>query len=427
MNERLLQFIWQFQYFNHASLATDDEKPLQIIHAGTLNSNQGPDFHEGRIRLDDKLWVGNIELHVNASEWHQHHHSSDKNYDNIILHVVWHNDADIRYPNGETIPVLELQSLVPKILLQRFDDLMYTNDAISCSNSLPVLNDVTWTSWKERLLVERLQERSETIAAWLGQENEHWEEVFWRCLARAFGMKVNADVFEQIAQALPVNLLARHKHQIHQLEALLLGQGNLLSSSFDDDYPVMLQKEYKFLAKKYGLKAINKLPDFLRMRPHNFPTIRLAQLAMLVHQSSHLFSKIKTAEHPNEVFQWFDISANDFWRYHYTLFEETAYHSASPGRTFIQHVVINAIIPMFFSYGHIRREQSWKDKAISWFLQLAPEENVITKKWKAHGIENKTAFDSQALIQLKKNYCDRKRCLECAIGAKLLRATHQPK
>jgi len=421
MNERLLQFIWQFQYFNHAFLTTADEQALQIIKPGTLNHNQGPDFIEARIKIDDKIWVGNVELHVQSSQWHQHQHSTDKNYENVILHVVWQNDEAIQNAFGETIPVLELQSLVPKITLQRFEQLMRTNDFIPCSFTLPVLNELSWIAWKERLLIERLEERSQLIAIWLQQANQHWEEVFWRCLARGFGMKVNADIFEQVAQSLPVNLLARHKNQIHQLEALLLGQAGLLSSSFDDDYAIMLKKEYNFLLKKYDLKTLNKQPDFLRMRPHNFPTIRLAQLAMLVKQSSHLFSKIKTAAQPNEIFKWFDISANDFWNYHYTLHEQTPYDQKSLGRSFIRHIIINVVVPMFFAYGHLRGEHAWKEKAVNWLMQLSPEQNLITKQWKAHGIENKAAFDSQALIQLKNNYCNKKRCLECAVGTKLLK------
>jgi hypothetical protein len=205
------------------------------------------------------------------------------------------------------------------------------------------------------------------------------------------------------------------------LEALLLGQAGLLSSRFHDAYAVMLKKEYKFLAKKYDLEPVNKWPDFLRMRPHNFPTVRLAQLAMLVHQSSHLFSKIKTASQPNDLFKWFDITANDFWNYHYTLDEQTAWQPKSLGKDFIAHIIINAVIPMFFAYGHIRSEHAWKEKAVNWLMQLSAEQNTATRSWKKHGVESKTAFDSQALLQLKNNYCERKRCLECAIGTKLLR------
>jgi hypothetical protein len=421
MNERLLQFIWQFQYFNHSSLTTTAELPLQIIHAGILNHNQGPDFNEARIKINGTLWVGNIELHVQSSHWHEHNHSADKNYECVILHVVWKHDEEITDTNGEAIATLELQSLVPKITLQRFEHLMGTADFIPCSFSLPVLNEIAWLAWKERLIIERLQEKSQLIIKWLDNANQHWEEVFWRSLARGFGMKVNADTFEEIAKSVSVNLLAKHKNQIHQLEALLLGQAGLLDDSFEDPYAIMLQKEYTFLAKKYGLQSLNRQPAFLRMRPANFPTLRLAQLAMLVYHSSHLFSKIKTATHSNEIFQWFDITANDFWNYHYTLSDKATYQPKSLGASLIQHIMINAIIPMLFAYGLVNNEHAWKDKAVNWLMHLSPELNSITKQWKLYRVENKNACDSQALIHLKNRYCNNRKCLDCAVGTKLLR------
>jgi hypothetical protein len=421
MNERLLQFIWQFQYFNRTSLATTGEKSLQILHPGILNKNAGPDFSEAKIKIDNTTWVGNIELHIKSSDWLQHKHSADKNYNNIILHVVWLHDKEIKDANDNNIPTLELQSCVPKIMLQKFERLMSANDFIPCCFSLPVLNEVGWLAWKERLIIERLEKKSELITNKLRQVNNNWEETFWQMLARGFGMKVNADAFEEMAKSLSVNILAKHKNQIHQLEALLLGQAGLLQSNFEDSYAVMLQKEYQFLSKKYLLNPINKKPDFLRMRPNNFPTIRLAQLAMLIHQSSHLFSKIKTAKSTNEIFQWFDVTANDFWNYHYTLIDEQVFQPKQTGKTFIQHIIINTIVPVLFAYGFVRNEHIWKDKAVNFLMQLQSEQNIITKQWKNFNIENKNAFDSQALIHLKNNYCNYKKCLDCAVGAKLLK------
>ncbi len=421
MNERLLQFIWQFRYFNQSALSTTDGKTLQIIHPGNVNSNSGPDFSEAKIKINNTTWVGNVELHVYASDWLLHKHSADKNYGNIILHVVWINNKEILDNNQQPIAALELQSLVPKITLQRFEHLMQTADSIPCAFALPVLNEICWLSWKERLIAERLTEKSGLIIQWLKQCNNNWEEVFWVSLCRSFGMKVNADVFEDLSKTVSVNLLAKHKNQIHQLEALLLGQAGLLNQNVEDAYAIMLQKEYTFLAKKYGLQYINKQPAFLRMRPSNFPTIRLAQLAMLVYQSSHLFSKIKSAKKVNEIFQWFDITANDFWNYHYTLNDEAAYQPKIVGRSFIQHIIINTILPVLFAYGINKDEDAWKDKSLSFLIELAPEQNSITKQWKAHSISNKNALESQALIHLKNNYCNLKKCLDCAVGVKLLK------
>ena len=421
MNERLLQFIWQFRYFNQSSLQTADNKSLQVIHPGNLNRNAGPDFSEAKIKIDNTLWVGNVELHVCASQWHQHNHASDKNYSNIILHVVWLNDATIFDGNKQPVTTLELQSIVPKIILQRFEHLMQTADEIACSFALPVLSEVAWLGWKERLVAERLQQKSNMIMQWLAACNNNWEEVFWISLCRSFGMKVNADVFEQVAKTIPVTLLAKHKNQIHQLEALLLGQAGLLNENFEDAYAILLKKEYKFLSKKYDLKPVNKQPAFLRMRPSNFPTLRLAQLAMLVYQSNHLFSKIKSAKKLSEIFQWFDVVANDFWNYHYTLNDEAAFIKKSVGKSFIQHIIINAIVPVLFAYAINKNENALREKSLNWLMEIEPEQNRITRQWKSYGVTNQNALHSQALIHLKNNYCIAKKCLDCALGVKLLR------
>lgn len=421
MNERLLQFIWQFRHFNSSFLQTTDGRQLQIIHAGMLNHNAGPDFSEAKIKIGDTTWVGNVELHVKASDWLLHDHASDKNYQNIILHVVWMNDKFLYDNNHQPITTLELQPLVPKIILQRFEKLMLTGDAIPCAFALPVLNDIEWMSWKERLIAERLTEKSNLVNEWLQQCNNNWEEVFWISLCRSFGMKVNAATFELLAKSVSVKLLAKHKNQIHQLEALLLGQAGLLNEIFEDNYSAMLQKEYFFLAKKYALQPINKQPAFLRMRPYNFPTLRFAQLAMLVCHSHHLFSKIKSVKKVNEIFQWFDIMPNDFWSYHYTLTDKAVYQAKPIGRTFIQHIIINAVAPVLFAYASQKNDTVIKEKVIQFLIDLQPEQNTITRQWKSYNVSNKNALDSQALIHLKNNYCAEKKCLECAVGVKLLK------
>jgi len=421
MNERLLQFIWQFRYFNQSALSTTDGKSLQVIHPGMLNRNSGPDFSEARIKIAGTMWVGNIELHVRASHWYQHKHELDKNYNNVILHVVWINDKEVLDDIHQPVATLELQSLVPKITLQRFEHLMQTADSIPCAFALPVLNDVSWLSWKERLIAERLEEKSKQIMHWLKESNNNWEEVFWISLCKSFGMKVNAEVFEQIAVTVTVNLLAKHKSQIHQLEALLLGQAGLLQGEFEEDYAIMLQKEYNFLSKKYCLAPVKKQPAFLRMRPSNFPTLRMAQLAMLVYQSNHLFSKIRSANRLNDIFQWFDVTPNDFWTYHYTLNDAAVYRPKTVGSAFIRHIIINAIAPVLFTYGVSKNECVLKDRSLNFLMESEPEQNIITRQWQAYGVANKNALQSQALIHLKNNYCNKKLCLDCAVGVKLLR------
>lgn len=421
INEKLLQFIWRFQYFNKQQLTTVDGEPLQIIHPGLFNTNQGPDFLEAKIKIGNTTLAGNIELHILSSDWDLHKHSADDNYSNIVLHVVWINDVVIKDAASATLPALELHSIVPKLMLQQYVYLMNAQGFVPCEDQLPVLNEIAWSSWKERLIAERLQRKSTIIFTYLQQCNNHWEEVFWWLLARNFGIKTNAEIFENIARSISVNILAKHKNQIHQLEALLLGQAALLNNDFEEDYPQLLQKEYRFLKKKYQLNTYNAQPAFLRMRPANFPTIRLAQLAVLVHQSSHLFSKIKELATVDEVKNLLNITANDYWHYHYRFDEAGVYQPKNLGAQMIYNILINTVVPVLFCYGVYSKEQLYKDKAIEWLMLIAPEQNNITKAWKQKGVLNNNALHSQALLELKKNYCDERLCLNCAVGNKLLK------
>lgn len=418
MTERLLQFIWQFQYFNHKELLTVGEDQLQIISPGQYNSNQGPDFTNAKIKLGSTLWAGTVELHLKTSDWQKHRHQMDINYENVILHVVWEHDISVN-----TLPVLELKNRVSKILLSRYEELMRATTFIPCENNIRNIPNIIMMGWKERLLAERLMRKATIVETHLSQNNFHWEETFWWMLARNFGMKVNADSFEAIARSIPLALLTKQKQQIHRLEALLLGQGGLLENNFNGDYPQLLKREYRFLQKKHGLKPVALPLHFLRMRPGNFPTVRLAQLAMLIQQSAHLFSKIKEAESVITVRKWFDVTANDYWHYHYRLDEPTSFRKKKIGEDMIENIIINTVVPVLFAYGNYHKEESYKIKALQWLEETSPELNGITKGFAAIGIDNKSAYDSQGLIELKTNYCDRRMCLNCAVGNWILKIT----
>ena len=421
MTEKLLQFIWQFQYLNKYELTTDDGDPLQIIKPGIYNCNQGPDFSEAAVKIASVKLFGNIELHVRSSDWHKHQHASDKNYSNIILHVVWQDDVNEK--NRIPLPTLSLQNRVPKLLLQRYEQLMNEGYVLHCKNFLPVLSNIGWISWKERLMVERLAMKSKKVLTLLQESNQHWEEVFWWMMAANFGAKVNAATFEALAKSISVNILAKHKSQIHQLEAILLGQAGLLDQNFTEAYPKLLQREYQFLKKKYKLSKVNSVVHFLRMRPANFPTVRLAQLAMLIHNASHLFSKIKEMEDVNRVKKLFDITCNDYWHYHFIFDEIKNYQPKHLGEQMIDNILINTIIPVLFAYGLYHKEQLYKDKAMAWLTEIKAEENTVTRSWKSLQIDIKNSLDSQALIQLKNSYCQHQRCLECAVGNRILKPT----
>jgi hypothetical protein len=416
MNEKLFQYIWQFRHFNFNELTTVENEPLQILHPGTLNTNQGPDFLDAKIKIATTIWAGSIELHLRSSDWKNHKHSGDKNYNNVILHVVWQDDIDLQLP----FPTLELQSKIPKLLLAKYDELMNANAFIACQNTIHTVDPFIWNSWKDRLLAERLHDKAQRIFEYIQINNNHWEEAFWWLLARNFGIKVNSDAFEKIAQSISINILAKHKNQIHQTEALLFGQAGLLENDLIEAYPKMLQKEYLFWKSKYKLAPIQIPLHFLRMRPSNFPTVRLAQLAMLIHNSTHLFGQIRDSNALKDVKALLNVTANDYWHYHYTLDESSAFKEKNLGTQMINNILINTIVPVLFAYGQYHKEQQYKDKALQWMEEIAAEKNEITKGFTALTITNNNALDSQALIQLKNNYCNQKRCLECAVGNKLI-------
>jgi hypothetical protein len=415
MNERLLQFIWQHQYFNKDQLCTNKGEHLQILFPGSYNTNQGPDFSNARIIIDSIQLAGTAELHLRTSDWEAHGHTGDEHYKNVILHVVWEHDGD------DHDSVLELKSRVASTLISKYSALMQQQEQIPCAHFLQSIPELVWLSWKERLIAERLQQKTNLIHKMLQQTNRHWEEVFWRLLARNFGTPLNSDALEAVAQSVPVSLLAKHKNQIHQLEAMLLGQAGLLEAEFTDAYAVMLQKEYRYLKKKHGLQLIHQPLHFLRMRPSHFPTLRLVQLAMLVHQSSHLFSKVMEAKNVNEIKAMFNITANDFWNTHYTLHETSPSKKKKLGASMTDSILINTIIPMLFVYAAEQDAPTVQQKAISWLQHLPKENNRITRLWEAAQAPHTNAFDSQALLFLKKQYCDVKRCLSCAVGNTILK------
>lgn len=410
MTERLLQYLWQFQYFNRSELTTSQGEALQIIQPGLLNSNQGPDFVNAQVRIGTTIFHGSIELHLATSQWQVHGHDRDANYGNVILHVVYINDLPAPVAD---IPVLELQHRIPYTLLKQYESMMQKAGFIPCDDSIHQVPSIVWTGWKERLLAERLTRKAEGILQRLEESNCHWEEAFWWMLARNFGIKVNGEVFEAMARTIPVTMLARHKKQIHQLEALLFGQAGLLSGNFEEDYPKLLQREFRFLTKKYQLKPVHLPVHFLRMRPGNFPTIRLAQLAALICTSEHLFSKILETATPGQLMKNWDITANDYWHYHYTFDQASAFKQKRLGRTMMTNLVINTIVPTLFAYGLYHKQETCKQKALQWLEALPGETNTITKGFEKIGIGSKTAFDSQALIELKNRYCDEKMPAVC--------------
>jgi hypothetical protein len=420
MKEKLLQYIWQFQLFNKHDLTITNDEYLQVIYPGKYNENQGPDFLDGKIKIGKTTWVGNIELHVRSSDWNLHKHSSDKNYANIILHVVWVHDQKITDANGNELATFEINNRISKILLGKYNDLMNAYYFIPCEKQVYAINELNLTAWKTRLVAERLENKTALIFKFLKENNFHWEETLWWLIAKNFGTRVNGEFFEKLARSIPINILSKHRIHQHQLEAVLFGQTGLLSGNFTEEYPLMLQKEYTFFKNKYDLQEVPGQLFFLRMRPANFPTIRLAQLASLIQKSHHLFSKLISCRSVKEIKKLLNISVKGYWDYHFRFEEVGKYRKKNIGSQMINTLIINTIIPIVFAYGLFHDEQKYKDKAIEWLENLPGENNNITNGFKKLRYEIKNSFDSQAFIQLKNKYCDEKRCLECVVGRMIL-------
>lgn len=388
---------------------------MEVIFPGHYNTNQGPDFTAARVKIGQQTWAGTVELHLRTSDWKKHRHSTDKNYGNVILHVVWEDDG-----GEDQIPLLSLQDRVPRLLLERYDYLLQQTSFIPCENQIGQVHPLTFEAWKDTMLAARLERKSAYVLQLLEQNNMHWEETAWWMIARNFGMQVNADAFEAVARSIPLSVIRKHSGQVVQLEALLMGQAGLLESVFAEDYPVMLQKEYRYLKNKYKLPAVNNPVHFLRMRPGNFPTIRLAQLARLMAKMPQLFSFFRDASTPGLLMAQLEVIANDYWHYHYRFDEPTAYLPKATGSTITSGILINTVAPILFAYGLYNRLPAFQQKAMEWMEIIPAENNSVTSGFMKLGIGIRHARDSQALLELKKNYCDLRNCLSCAVGKSLL-------
>ena len=419
LTEKLLHYIWQYQLFNKQHLKTQEEQSLQIIQPGQLNQNQGPDFLSAKIKIDQTLWVGSVEIHINSSDWITHQHSQDENYNNVVLHVVWRDDCKQKLP----FATLEIQQLVPKLLLDKYKNLMLNPAFVACENSIAQTASIVIEKWKERLLVERLEQKAAYIDLLLKKSNGNWEELSWWVISRHFGGNVNGESFEQIAQSIPLTMLLKNRHSLFQIEAILFGQSGLLSTEFKDEYPKKLLQEYIYLKKKYQLRQPKVQLHFLRMRPANFPTIRIAQLSLFIHKNDMILSKIISTETIQDLKSLFEIEAKDYWHNHYRFDEYSILKLKKMGSQSINNLLINAIVVLLFAYGLYNHNQKLKDIAVKWLEDITPEENTITNGFGQLGIETQSAFDSQAFIQLKTKYCDEKKCLACAVGHYVIKPT----
>ncbi len=421
MKEKLLQFIWQFSLYDPSNLTTTDGEPVTIVHPGSYNTNAGPDFLEAKIRVGNTLLAGHIELHVNTSDWHKHGHQHDDAYKNIILHVVYNDDAP---KVADHIPVLELKQHIAVSVINQYESLQNAPSAIPCASQLDRVKDITKESWLSRLLAERWEEKLHSWQELLEGSAGDWRSLmYWRTAAN-FGFKVNTDPFLLLAQSLSLNILAKHCENLTQVEALLFGQAGMLEGEFKDDYPNELKKEYSYLKTKYKLQPIHgHLWKFLRLRPANFPTIRIAQFAALVHKSLHLFSQIIEVYTVKEIEPLIDVTASAYWDDHY-MFDEQADISTKKhlGKSSVLNIIINTIAPIQFLYAGEQGSSTTQDKALLLLDAVTAEKNNIITQWQDAGWKPVNASQSQAMIQLYNSYCSKKRCLECSVGLGILKS-----
>ena len=417
-NEEFLQFIWKFGLFDKENLYTIDGRKVEVISLGTHNSDAGPDFLNAKLKVGDTIWAGNVEVHKQSSDWDKHKHSLDKAYNNVILHVVGRYDTLTMLENRVFVPIVELA--YPSALKQRYVELLASKPRIACRPFISTIEAFPLKNFLSRVLVERLEMKSERLTAILGQTHNDWTEVFYRTLFRSFGFSVNAIPFELLAQQTPLPVIAKHRSSLAQLEALLFGQAGFLDAEPVDAYQNALKAEYAFLQNKFAVKPIEKhLWKFLRLRPSNFPTIRLAQLAYLLHHSSHLIDSVLSLKNINDYFNLFNIKTSEYWETHYSFGEESKQKVKQLGRQSVERIISNAIVPFVFTYGKLRGNEELQEKALTLLESLTPENNTIIEEWTAAGIKAENAFFSQALLQLKQSYCDKQRCLLCFIGSRM--------
>jgi len=420
MREDLLHFIWKTRHFAFNGQTTSDGELIEVIHPGEYNSDSGPDFFNAKIRIGKTLWAGNVEIHINSSDWYLHGHHNNPAYDNVILHVVVNNDKPAINGKGLLIPTINIQ--YPDALECELLRLTSSGKWIPCEEKLTSFDSLTIGMWLSNLLVERLEQKTNYVLRLVDETHGSWEEAFYNSTARSFGLKANALPFELLAKATPLKVLSKHKNNLFQIEALLFGQSGLLPElDLCDEYSKSLSNEYKYLQHKFSLTPIQgHLWKFLRMRPTAFPTIRIAQFASLVHQSSSLFSKTIEIEEIADIIRLIRVEPSVYWKTHYTFGKVSDEVNKRLGDDSISIIAINSIVPFVFAYGISRSNNALKEKAIRLLEEIKPENNNIAKGFIDLGLSAKSAYDTQAMIQLKTCYCDPKKCLFCHLGTRVL-------
>ena len=421
MKEDFLHHVWQHKKFAVTQLQTTTGESIQILNSGQYLQLAGPDFFNAQIIIGNQKWAGNVEIHIKSSDWYVHNHQNDSNYDSVILHVVWEYDTPIFRKDNLEIPTLELRNYVALSDLHKYQSLVSQKSWIYCENEIKNVDGFIFKNWQERLYFERLERKSEEIMELLAESNNDWEAVLFCLLAKNFGLNTNGSLFLKMAKSIPFSVVRKESYIVENLEALFFGQANMLVSNFQDNYTKKLHQDYTYIIQKHKIqKSVYENVAFFKHRPDNFPTIRLAQLAALYHNEQNLFSKIINAVAIADIYNLLRVEVNNYWEFHYNFDKKSVPKKKKITRSFVDLIIINTIIPVRFAYEQsVQKEYSQEMIELSTAIQ--PERNIVIDKFASIGIFAKNAFETQSLLQLKNEYCDAKKCLQCAIGTFLLK------
>lgn len=421
MMEQLLHYVWKHKIFPLKELKTTDGLPVEVIDTGLHNTNAGPDFFNAKIKINGTLWIGNIEIHDRASDWHLHGHDKDKAYDSVILHVVGDADSDIYRTDGELIPQILL--VCPEQIVRNFEILVQADRFPPCYRIVKSLPSLMLHSWMSALQTERFSAKADVIMERLKKSGGSWEDAFFITLARNFGFGLNGDAFEQWAGMIPLRAVDKHRDNLFQIEAVFFGQAGLLEEEIEDEYYRKLQKEFAYMKHKFELDVMDaSLWRFLRLRPGNFPHVRIAQSAFLYYQERGLFSRVMEAETVKQVKAILRSRTSDYWETHYQFYNPSPRRTKSLSDSSLNLIVINTVVPFLYAYGRYKGEEALCERAECFLTELKSENNYVTRMWNEIGLKVGNAADSQALLQLKKEYCDKKKCLYCRIGFEFLKS-----
>lgn len=423
MREDLLHFIWRYKKLQLENLVTSENETLKIVDVGTHNHLSGPDFFNSKVDIDDQLWAGNVEIHLKSSDWFAHSHEQDPKYNNVILHVVWEDDSEVFRSDGSKIPTLELKNYISQELLSAYQNLFDQNKKsfINCENDITGVDDFLFENWKERLFFERLESKSNFVFELLEESHNDWEQVLFKMLLKNFGLKINGQAFLSLANALDFSLARKLRSDNRALESVFFGMSHLLEDeSVVDEYYIRLKKEYAYQKNKFDLKEVGvQKPEFFKLRPPNFPTIRLSQLASLYSKQENLFSCLINVSELEEIYKLLNVSAGEYWNDHFTFGKSSKKSTKKLTKKFIDLLIINTILPLKFCHAQSLGKDV-NDDILKVISQIKPEENSIVSNFKSLKIESKNAKDSQAVLQLYNEYCSKNRCLQCAVGSSLL-------